>query len=180
MVKVFIIVTVILILFALVMLYIAKYNLMQYFITKIDTAESIIDETLRTRYDLLNKMSKIIKSKVKSTKDYFKQYEKKEENISNFDFDRRLTEYLALCESVVHDHTVLENNKDIEVLFNELKNNEEKLVATKNYYNRETTELNILIRRFPTNIIAKIHRIKIHTYFDGKDLTDDIVDDFKM
>lgn len=162
------------------MLYISKYNLIQYYITKIDTAESIIDETLRNRFDLLNKMAKIIKSKVKSTKDYFKQFDLKDENISNFDFDRRLTEYLTLCETVVHDHTVLECNKDIEILFNELKNNEEKLVATKNYYNRETTELNSLVRRFPTNIIAKIHRVKIHTYFDGKDLTDDIVDDFKI
>ena len=181
MVKVFIIVTVILIIFAIVVFYISKYNLMQFYITKIATSESIIDETLRIRYDLLNKMVKIIKSKVKSTKEYFKDFTNlTNDNISNFDFDRKLTEYITLCETVVNDHTVLDANKDIKVLFNELKNNEEKLVATKNYYNKETSELNHIVRKFPTNIIATIHRIKIRPFFDGKDMTDDIIDDFKI
>ena len=81
-------------------------------ITKIATSESIIDETLRTRYDLLNKMVKIIKTKVKSTKEYFKEFsDLTTENISNFDFDRKLTEYITLCETVVNDHKVLDSNK---------------------------------------------------------------------
>ena len=69
---------------------------------------------------------------------------------------------------------------DIKVLFSELKNNEEKLVATKNYYNKETTSLNTIIRKFPTNLICIIHRVKVRPYFDGKNMTDDIIDDFKI
>lgn len=181
MLYVFIAITVILIIFGIVMYYITKYNQIQFYITKIETSESIIDETLRNRYDLLSKMIKIIKSKVKKTKDYFKDFGNlTEENISNFDFDRKITEMIGLCETVVNDHTVLESNKDIKVLFAELKNNEEKLVATKNYYNKETTSLNTIIRKFPTNIICIIHRVKVRPYFDGKNMTDDIIDDFKI
>ncbi len=161
--------------------YILKYNQIQYMLTKIEQSEGIIDETLRNRYDLIAKTIKIEKSKIKSIKDYFKDFkELRDKDTSNFDFDRELMEYISLCETVRNDYKELTDNKDLKVLFNELKRNDEKLVATKNYYNRQTTEFNSIIRRFPVNLIAIIHHLKIRPFFDGKDLTDDIVDDFKI
>ena len=40
--------------------------------------------------------------------------------------------------------------------------------------------LNTVIRKFPTNIIAKIHRFKIKPFFDGKNMQDAVIDDFKL
>ena len=56
----------------------------------------------------------------------------------------------------------------------------EKLQAAKSYYNKYTSELNDLIRTFPSNIVARMHNINIKPFFDGKNMEDEIVDDFKL
>ena len=56
----------------------------------------------------------------------------------------------------------------------------ERLEATKSFYNKYTSLLNKLIKKFPSNILAKIHHIEVQTYFDGKDLFDDKKEDFKL
>ena len=48
------------------------------------------------------------------------------------------------------------------------------------YYNKHTSSLNNYIRKFPNNIIAKIHHVKVKPYFDGKDMTDNDIEDFKL
>ena len=62
----------------------------------------------------------------------------------------------------------------------EFKNINEKLVAGISYYNKHVTDINNYIRKFPNNIIAKIHHIKAKTFFDGKDMTDTDIEDFKL
>jgi len=54
------------------------------------------------------------------------------------------------------------------------------LQAAKSYYNKYTSELNDAIRQFPSNIVAKMHGMEIKPFFDGKNMQDDIVDDFKF
>ena len=161
--------------------YIILYNKMQHYTTKVDQAESIIDETLRNRYDLIIKASTIINNNVKDKKNLFKDVEKlKDTNISNFDLDRKFTEDLSLVNQVILDHSVLGNNKDLKKLMNENKVIDEKLQAAKSYYNKYTSELNDLVRTFPSNIVAKMHSISIKPFFDGKNMEDTIVDDFKL
>ena len=40
--------------------------------------------------------------------------------------------------------------------------------------------LNNITRKFPDNIVAKIHHVKIKPFFDGKDMQDDNNNDFKF
>ena len=40
--------------------------------------------------------------------------------------------------------------------------------------------LNKAIKKFPSNIIAKIHHLDPQTFFDGKDMFDDDKEDFKI
>lgn len=56
----------------------------------------------------------------------------------------------------------------------------EKLEATKIFYNKYTNYLNKSIKKFPSNIIAKIHHIEINSFFDGKDFNDNLKNDFKI
>jgi hypothetical protein len=37
-----------------------------------------------------------------------------------------------------------------------------------------------MVRKFPSNIIAKIHRIQIKNFYDNKDLNDETIKDFKL
>ena len=162
-------------------LYISYYNKMQFLKTKIEKAESIIDETLRKRYDMLLKGDSIIKSSLNDGKEYFKDYLKlKEKKITNFEMHRKLKEAFNTLIKFKYDYPELQSNKELKDLSNSIKESDEKIVSITNYYNKNTNELNNYIRKFPSNIIAKLHNFKINTFFDGKDMNDDIYDDFKL
>ncbi|MBQ9833784.1 MAG: LemA family protein [Bacilli bacterium] len=165
----------------LAIIYINNYNNLQYLKTKIEQAENVIDEALRNKYDVIIKINSIIKKELKTKKEYLKDIINiKDEKISNFDFDRRLIDAMNIINDLVNDHDVLIKNKDITELLYQIKDYDEKLVSGKTYYNKNTTESNHLIRKFPSTIVAKLLNYKIKPYFDGKDMQDDIIDDFKL
>ena len=57
---------------------------------------------------------------------------------------------------------------------------ESEIVAARKYYNDIITDYNKLVRRFPSTIVAKLSGYKLKTYFDGKDMNDEIIKDFKL
>lgn len=162
-------------------LYIYQYNQLQHSKTKIDQAECLIDEALRNKYDILIQADQLVKKALKSSKTFFHDLEKlKKENISNFDLDRKIKEYVSILNQIKVDHEKLADNKRFKELFGEINKAEEKLQAAKSYYNKYTSELNDLVRTFPSNIVARMHGIQVKTFFDGKNLEDTIIDDFKL
>ena len=172
---------IIIIIGALAVLYIYQYNKLQHSKTKIDQAEGLIDEALRERYDLLLRADKLVQSELKEDKTFFKGLDKvKNDDISNYDLDRKLTEYIGILEQIKLDYSDLANNKGFKELLSESKKINEKLQAAKSYYNKYTSELNDLIRQFPSNVVARMHGIEIKPFFDGKNMQDEIVDDFKF
>ena len=165
----------------LVIQYIFNYNKLQEMNIKINEAESIIDNELRNKYDLVMKSSAIINKLLKKEVTYFKDLEKiKNDNISNFEIDRKITEGENLIHKVKNDYKSLEDNEEYNTIINDLKDSDEILDAAKSFFNKYTTEINLIIKKFPTNLIAKIHRIKVRNYFDGKNMFDDEIKDFKL
>lgn len=165
----------------LAIIYINSYNDLQYLKTKIEQAESVIDESLRNKYDLLVKANSIIKKELKTKKEYLKGLTSlKDKKISNFDFDRTLVEYHNTINDLINDHEKLSKNKDLNNILYDIKSEDEKLVSGKNYYNKNTTESNQLIRKFPSLVIAKLLHYKVRPYFDGKDMQDEDIEDFKL
>ncbi len=165
----------------LIISYIYNFNNLQEKNIKINESESIIDNELRNKYDLVMKSSTTINKLLKKEVTYFKDLEKlKKDNISNFDLDRKITEGENLIEQVKNDYKSLNDNEEYISIINDLKDSDEILEAAKSFYNKYTTEINLLIKKFPTNIIAKFHKIKLRNYFDGKNMFDDEIKDFKL
>lgn len=165
----------------LIISYIYNYNNLQELNIKINESESIIDNELRNKYDLIMKSSKTINKLLKKEVTYFKDLEKlKKEDISNFDLDRKIIEGENLIHQVKNDYKSLNDNEEYISIINDLKDSDELLEAAKSFYNKYTTEINLLIKKFPTNIIAKFHKIKLRNYFDGKNMFDDEIKDFKL
>ena len=159
--------------------YVITYNNLVNYKIKIEKAEGIIDENLRQKYDLIVKMNIAIK-KVVTKKDYLKDYiELKDKRISNYELDRKLTEAMNIILEVKNDYNELDN-KEFNNELKEINIINETLTSCKTYYNKNTTELNQIIRKFPSNIVAKIHRYKIKPFFDGKNMQDAVIDDFKL
>ena len=161
--------------------YIVYYNALQDCKVKIDEAESMIDEALRSKYDILLKLESIIKNNIKETKINFKDLnDLKKESISNFQLERKLVDTVLLINKIQDDFPELEEQKDYRELLNDIRVMDERINASKKFYNKYTSKSNELVRKFPSNIIAKFHNISIRNFFDNKDLNDDIINDFKL
>ncbi len=161
--------------------YIVYYNALQDCKVKIDEAESMIDEALRSKYDILLKLESIIKNNIKETKINFKDLnDLKKESISNFQLERKLVDTVLLISKIQDDFPELEEQKDYRELLNDIRVMDERINASKKFYNKYTSKSNELVRKFPSNIIAKFHNITIRNFFDNKDMNDDIINDFKL
>ncbi len=166
---------------ALGIVYCTYYNTLQSKKLKVNEAESVIDESLRNKYDLLLRSTSIVKSNCEIKAEYFKEYEDlKNKKLSNFDLDRKLTEGVNLLYKLKNDFPELDSNRNLKDSLMEIKRSDERLEAAKSYYNKYTTELNLIIRKFPSNIISRIHNFEINPFFDGKNLDDDIIKDMKL
>ena len=161
--------------------YIVYYNALQDCKVKIDEAESMIDEALRSKYDILLKLESIIKNNIKETKINFKDLnDLKKESISNFQLERKLVDTVLLINKIQDDFPELEEQKDYRQLLNDIRVMDERINASKKFYNKYTSKSNELFRKFPSNIIAKFHNITIRNFFDNKDMNDDTINDFKL
>ena len=174
-----IILLLIVILGLLAIIYASIYNNLVNYKLKIDKAEGIIDESLRQKYDIIAKLNIAIK-KVVTKKDYLKEYiDLKDKRITNYELDRKLTEAYNIILEVKNDHEEL-NTKEFNKDLKEIDRINETLTSCKTHFNNNTGELNKLIKRIPTNIVAKIHEYKIKPFFDGKNMQDAVIDDFKL
>ncbi|MDD2409507.1 MAG: LemA family protein [Bacilli bacterium] len=165
----------------IIIIYIILYNNLQAYKIKINEAESVIDDLLRKKYDSLITIKKIIIEKTGIDKKAFDDLNNlKDQNISSFDFERKLSVTNKLIEQMLLDHLKLEEDENFNHEYEEVFKLNERLEATKNFYNRYTSLLNKLIKKFPSNILAKIHHLEPLAYFDGKDLYDNNKEDFKL
>ena len=161
--------------------YVYYYNKLQDCKLKIDEAESIVDESLREKYDLIVNIQNLIASNINDNKINFKGLDElKNESISNFDLDRKLNEYKTLIIKINDDYSELDKNKEFKDYFNQIKRADEKISAAKKFYNTYITISNELVRKIPSNIIARINKVEVKTFFDGKDMNDNDFNDFKL
>ena len=152
-------------------LYVSIYNRYQDYIVRINEAEANIDSTLRKRFDLLNKSIGLIKGNCEVEGEILEMIVKlRSRKLTNFELDHTYKDqYPQLKQS--------EGFLKIELGLSE---SEAEIVAFRKYYNDIITEYNKLVRSFPSNIVASFSKFKEKTYFDGKNMNDDILNDFKL
>ncbi len=160
--------------------YVSVYNNYQNYIIRINEAEAFIDTTLRKRFDLLNKSIEIIKANTKETEVLNIIDELKTMKISNFDLDRKLYDAINEFNKYKENYDELRNTESFLKIELGLFESESEIVAARKYYNDIITDYNKLVKKFPSNIVAKVSRYKTRTYFDGKDMEDDDTKDFKL
>ena len=169
----------------LLLWYISTYNCYQNYIIRINEAEANIDTILRKRFDLLNKSISIIKANVEELSNDKKEIleiivKLRSRKLTNFELDRQLYEainefhqYKELYEELKQCDSFIK----IDVCLNE---SEAEVSACRKYYNDIITDYNKMIRRFPSNIVGKVSKYKMKSYYDGKDMMDTDINDFKL
>lgn len=177
----FIIIFIIIVIFIIGYTYLTTYNKYQDYIIKINEVESKIDDCLRDKFDIIIKLNNHIKEKIKTKKVLVDDISNlKDEDISSFDMDRKLIEAMNKVNFVKDNYDVLEKDEEIIKLLYNIDDLDESLKACKKYYNETITEYNKLIRKIPYSIVGNILKYEEKTFFDGKDMNDDNINDFKI
>lgn len=159
-------------------IYIFVYNRLQKYTVRIKEAESEVKETLKRRYELLMKIEEEINSATGLKQNNFKDF--KFEEMTNFDIDRKLFKVMSTFEKIRDDYPDRLDTESFRNLMIDIKIVDEKIVAAKAYYNKYTTSLNMMIKKFPSNIIARIHRIEEGEYFNNKNMNYQEIINFKF
>ena len=149
-------------------------------ILKINAAESEIDESLRFKYDLITKIIAEIK-KIDKDEKKLKSIDKlKEEEVSSFEFERKLIDIEREIYTIRNENNQIQKNTTINDLWYDITSINTKIKAEEKYYNDSTTIYNKLVTTFPTKLVALIMKLDEKKYFDGKDMYDENIKDFKI
>ena len=157
------------------------YNKFQDYIIRINEVEGKIDDTLRNKFDSILEINNIIKECINTKKAIVDDISKlKDSEISSFELDRKLSSALNKINFIRNQYDELKGNERLNKLLYEIEDMDDSLEAYKKFYNETIVLYNKLIRKFPYNIIGLILKYKEKTFFDGKDMNDDNIKDFKL
>lgn len=161
--------------------YATIYNKFQDYIIRINEVESMIDNNLRNKYDLLNRVIPIIKSTISKDKEFFEEIIKlRSRKLGNFELYRVLirtsNEFTALKE----EYPEIEKSTEIKKIKSQIDDIDLKLDNEIDYYNENISIYNSLLKKFPSNLVAAICKYKEKLFFDRKDMNDEDYNDFKL
>lgn len=161
--------------------YIVSFNEFQNLIIRINEAEAEIDTILRKRFDILNKSISIIKANCEVEDNILEIIVKlRSRKLTNFDLDRQLYDAINEFNHYLEKYEHLKELENIIKIQKELNETETEMIASQKYYNDTITKYNKLRTKIPTNLVGKLKKYEYKPYFDGKDMTDNILNDFKL
>lgn len=154
------------------LIFFSSYNKLKKYKEKMDKAENLIDTNLTKKLELIITINGEVK-KVTGKKDYLKDYISiKDLIITNIEKDLKLDEAVKLINDLMIDFTELNTDNEFIKLIRNLRENDEVLISAKNMFNQNAVLSNQLIKTFPNNIIAKIAKFRIRSFYSNNK-TDD-------
>ena len=167
---VYIIVGVIIFLFFLI-IYI--YNRLITLFQRVKEAESDIEVQLKRRADLIPNLVETVKGYAAHEKEVFEKVTQARsallsaKNIKEeIEADNMLTSALKTLFAVAENYPELKANQNFLELQIEIRDAEDKIMASRRFYNAVVMEYNAFIQQFPSNIIANIFNFKPAEYFE--------------
>lgn len=169
----FIIGLIVLIIGSLLLFYFISYNKLKEFKDRMDKSESIIEDALNKKLDILIILNNEIK-KVTDKKDYLKEYiDIKDMIITNNEKDLKVNEAFELIYKLTNDYEELSNEKNYTKEIDKVREIDETLTGAKNMFNKNALLSNKIIKQFPNNLIAKIAGFKIRSFYSIKKSDDE-------
>src|SRR3989339_686506 len=140
---------------------ILAYNKLVQLNVKTDEAWRDIDVMLKRRYDLIPNLVETVKGYAKHEKGVFEEVTKARADAINAKgvedqskAENMLTGALKSVFAVAENYPDLKANDNFAKLQEELSGTEDKIQASRRFYNGNVREMNIAVKTFPTNIIA--------------------------
>ena len=164
---------IILLVVALIIVFIiSTYNGLVRSKIKVDNAWSQIDVQLLRRFDLIPNFVETVKGYMTHEQETFEKIAKLRTSWANASsisdkaaLDNQLSETLKTIMAVSENYPELKANQNFMQLSQELKNTEDKISFSRQFYNDAATMYNTKIQVFPSNIIAGMFNFTSRSLF---------------
>jgi LemA protein len=168
-------ITVIIIVFVLGLLIAFPYNRLVVFKNRAKEAWADIDVQLKRRYNLIPNLVNTVKGYAQHERELFEKVTQARSQAMNAQdikgkeqAENALSSTLKSLFAVVENYPDLKASENFKHLQEELTDTEDKIQASRRFYNNNVKTLNIKIEVFPSNIIAKIFNFKKMDLFELK------------
>ncbi len=148
---------------------------------KLNDSEEDCINCLKSKYDMLLEMIKIIETKYKVESKAFDEAKKVTiDSVNSFKNEKLLNKCYKEIIQVKEDNKKIKETKNFKELITNYNQNELKIISTRTYHNKYTLIYNNLIKKFPYNIISKFKKYKIKTLIDGKEINNNFNNDLEV
>lgn len=155
---------------------VVMYNSLVRLRVRVDEAWSDIDVQLKRRYDLIPNLVETVKGYAKHEKKLFENVTKAraasmkaESPAEKGKAENMLTDTLKSLFAVAENYPDLKANENFLELQRELSDTENKIQASRRFYNGNVRELNTKIEVFPSNIIAGMFNFSKREFFEAEE-----------
>ena len=156
----------------LVISVISMYNSLVQAKIKVDNAWSQIDVQLQRRFDLIPNFVETVKGYMAHEKETFEKISALRTSWANAgtvsekaNLDNELSTALKTIMAVSESYPELKANQNFSELSEELRNTENKISFSRQFYNDTVTMYNTKLEVFPSNIIAGMFNFKARDLF---------------
>lgn len=156
----------------LVIAIIGMYNSLVQSKIKVDNAWSQIDVQLQRRFDLIPNFVETVKGYMTHEKETFTKIAELRTSWANTqsvsekaDLDNQLSTALKTIMAVSENYPELKANQNFADLSEELRNTENKISFSRQFYNDTVTMYNTKLQVFPSNIIAGMFHFETRSLF---------------
>jgi LemA protein len=157
----------------LILAFIGMYNSLVRLNVRVDEAWSDITVQLKRRADLIPNLVNTVKGYASHEKGVFENVTKARAAMVNAQgvqetaqADNVLSGALKSLFAVAEAYPDLKANENFKALQDELVDTEDKIQASRRFYNGSARDLNIKIKTFPTNIFANMLGFKVREFFE--------------
>lgn len=162
---------VVLIIFAII----GMYNSLVQAKIKVDNAWSQIDVQLQRRFDLIPNFVETVKGYMTHESETFEKIASLRTSWANTNnvsekatLDNELSNTLKSIMAIAESYPELKANQNFSELSEELRNTENKISFSRQFYNDTVTMYNTKLQVFPSNIIAGIFNFKSRDLFEAE------------
>lgn len=159
----------------LIIAVIGMYNSLVQSKIKVDNAWSQIDVQLQRRFDLIPNFVETVKGYMTHEKETFEKIASLRTSWANAnsvsekaELDNQLSTTLKTIMAVSENYPELKANQNFSELSEELRNTENKISFSRQFYNDTVTMYNTKLQVFPSNIIAGMFNFKARDLFKAE------------
>lgn len=167
------------VIFALALIVIAMYNGLIRLKNRVEEAWSDIDVQLKRRYDLIPNLIETVKGYAQHEKETLEnviqarnqamQAHSGSDTKAQVEAENQLSSTLKSIFALSENYPDLKANTNFLELQRELSDTENKIQASRRFYNTNVRDFNTKLQIFPTNVMAGMLGFKAREYFEISD-----------